>query len=330
MLDDQKIQREILKFLYQQWVENPRGQTNTGEVGKELEDIFENGYKYHLTRLNDNGYINTESLSARHQYVNISITGIEKLTQDGYETILVDDHRYAILRVLYEIDRQKGGAAHNHVGMDILQEEIEIDDETLKQNIWYLEEKRLVETGPGRMLSVQITARGRNRYEEHRNDNTQIPRTHTGARWTQHTIAQGDFEKANSVFRDFVELARDEVIIIDSYAKAGLYEMLEAVPGTVDVRVIGSDRQLNDEHREAYRTFARGRPGETELRFLEYNEWPFHGRYMIRDREDGYVWDHTFADSGSGHHTISEVRPVNLENTMADFDQAWGRGEVVE
>lgn len=329
MQDDQKIQREILKFLYRVWEENPRGQMSAGEVGEELEEIFDNGHRYHLTRLDDNGYIDTESLSARHQYVNISTTGIEKLAQDGYETILEDDYRYVILRVLYEIDREKGGAAHSYVGMDDIQEEIQLDDQTLKQNIWYLEEKGLVETGPCGTTSVQITARGRNRYEEHRN-NTPIPRTHTGARWTQHTIAEGDFEKANNVFRDFVELAQDEVIIIDAYAKAGLYEMLEAVPETVDVRVIGSDRQMNDEHREAYRAFTEGRSGETQLRYLEYDEWPFHGRYVIRDREDGYVWDHTFADSGSGQHTISEVRPVNLENTVDDFDQAWELGEVVE
>lgn len=330
MQDDQKIQREILKYLYQQWEENPRGQTNMGEMGDELEDIFDNGCKYHLTRLDDNGYIDTESLSASHQYGNISPTGIEKLAQDGYGTILEEDYRYAILRVLYEIDREKGGAAHSYVGKDDIEEEIKIDDRALKQNIRYLEGKGLVETGPGRILSVRITSRGRNRYEEHRNNNTPIPRTHTDARWTQHTIAQGDFEKANNVFRDFVELARDEVIIIDSYAKAGLYEMLEAVPDTVEVRVIGSDRQMNDEHRDAYHVFARERFGETELRFLEYDEWSFHGRYVIRDREDGYVWDHTFADSGSGQHTISEVRPVNLESTVADFDRAWKQSEGVE
>jgi hypothetical protein len=48
MQDDQKIQREILKFLYREWEENPRGQMSASEVGEKLEDIFDNGHRYHL------------------------------------------------------------------------------------------------------------------------------------------------------------------------------------------------------------------------------------------------------------------------------------------
>ena len=60
-----------------------------------------------------------------------------------------------------------------------------------------------------------------------------------------------------------------------------------------------------------------------QSRYLDYwEDYPFHSREIIRDREAGWVWNHTFADAGGRHHTISQLRPVNLENDLEVFDEA--------
>ena len=326
--DDQKIQREILKFAYDEWTEAPRRYVTFEQISESLSDVLDDDCRYHLTRLEDNGYL--QSRSGRLRSLQVTPSGIEKLSRDGYDTILDDNHRYGILRELYELNRNKNGRKGGYLGPNELLEDADVDDQVLRQNICYLEQKGLIEFVVGQRLQAEINARGRNRYEEYRDSNVPIPRIHATARWTQHMIADGDFDKAVNVFHHFVELARDEVIVVDAFAKRGLYEMLEAVPSSVDVKVIGSHREIDDDHKDAYHAFADSRTGDTRLHYLDYDDWPFHGRYVIRDQEDGYAWDHTFADSGNGQHTISEIRPVNLETILERFKDAWNQGTVVE
>lgn len=156
-----------------------------------------------------------------------------------------------------------------------------------------------------------------------------IPRTHPLQRFTQHTIEQGDRDKAENVFREIVELASEEVIVIDAYAKGRLYEMLEEhVPDVVDVKILMSHKEFDDENVELYEDYADGKSGDVELRYLDYyDDYPFHTREVIQDRAAGWIWDHTFADAGNRHHTISQLRPVNLENDLDAFDEAWEEAE---
>jgi hypothetical protein len=59
------------------------------------------------------------------------------------------------------------------------------------------------------------------------------------------------------------------------------------------------------------------------------SDWAFHDRYVIRDQEYGWTWGSSFHDSGEKQHTPTELRPINLNRILADFNAAWPRAAVV-
>lgn len=205
-------------------------------------------------------------------------------------------------------------------------------EEELGPNLWYLSEKQLIEQRGIGGNQYQLTGRGRNTYERYRDEGIPVPQTDPLQRFTQHTIEQGDVKKAENVFRDIVEVAREEIIVVDAYAKPRLYEMMEEhVPSVVAVKILASDQRIEEDNIDRFHEFAENRDGEAILRYLDYwDDYPFHTREVIRDREAGWIWDHTFADSGGRHHTISQLRPVNLETDLEVFDEAWQSAESVE
>lgn len=320
---DQKLHREILATIYDALHPEFQQHVRVLSMVEDFDHLDEEELQYHITRLEDNRLVER---SAQH-HVQITAEGVEQLNQDGYDTLLESDLRYKILHVAYDIDR---GTTHVYINIGDICDELDISEAVLAPHIWYLSEKGLLDrTGAGHF---QLTADGRNRYEEYRNDGMPIPRTHPLQRFTQHTIEQGDREKAENVFREIVEVAREEVIVIDAYAKGRLYGMLDKyVPDVVDVKILMSDREFEDENIELYEDYADEKTGNVELRYLDYwDDYPFHTREVIRDREAGWIWDHTFADAGNRHHTISQLRPVNLETDLEAFDEAWAAAESVE
>lgn len=323
-ISDQQLHREILGCIYDALNPDFRRHANVPDMVDEFDELNLDELRYHINRLAENRLVER---SAQH-HVQLTPSGVEKLAQDGYETLLDFDLRYEILRVAYELDR---GTPNAYINITEVREGLDVSEEAMDPQLWYLSQKGLIDlTGTSR--DFQLTADGRNRYEEYRDEGIPIPRTQPLQRFTQHTIEQGDRDKAENVFRDIVEIARDEVIVIDAYAKGRLYDMLEEhVPTAVDVNILMTDREIEEENIELYEEYAEGKDGDVELRYLDYrDEYPFHTREVIRDREAGWIWDHTFADAGNRHHTISQLRPVNLENDLKAFDQAWEEAESVE
>lgn len=323
-ISDQQLHREILGYIYDALNPDFRRHANVPDMVDEFDELNLDELRYHINRLAENRLVER---SAQH-HVQLTPSGVEKLAQDGYETLLDFDLRYEILRVAYELDR---GTPNAYINITEVREGLDVSEEAMNPQLWYLSQKGLIDlTGTSR--DFQLTADGRNRYEEYRDEGIPIPRTQPLQRFTQHTIEQGDRDKAENVFRDIVEIARDDVIVIDAYAKGRLYDMLEEhVPTAVDVNILMTDREIEEENIELYEEYAEGKDGDVELRYLDYrDEYPFHTREVIRDREAGWIWDHTFADAGNRHHTISQLRPVNLENDLKAFDQAWEEAESVE
>lgn len=323
-ISDQQLHREILGYIYDALNPDFRRHANVPDMVDEFDELNLDELRYHINRLAENRLVER---SAQH-HVQLTPSGVEKLAQDGYETLLDFDLRYEILRVAYELDR---GTPNAYINITEVREGLDVSEEAMNPQLWYLSQKGLIDlTGTSR--DFQLTADGRNRYEEYRDEGIPIPRTQPLQRFTQHTIEQGDRDKAENVFRDIVEIARDEVIVIDAYAKGRLYDLLEEhVPTAVDVNILMTDREIEEENIELYEEYAEGKDGDVELRYLDYrDEYPFHTREVIRDREAGWIWDHTFADAGNRHHTISQLRPVNLENDLKAFDQAWEEAESVE
>ena len=320
---DQKLHRELLIQLYEEVSPHFRRRINTSPLVQEFDMLDRDELRYHINRLEEHRFVERKGRA----FAEITVEGVEKLDRDGYNTFLESDLRYEILRVAYDIDRGKSAA---YINVDDFTEALEVSEEDLTPHTWYLSGKHLL--GPVGGRTFQLTADGRNRYEEYRNEGLPVPRTHPTKQFTQHTIGQGDQEKAENIFREIVELAREEVLVIDTFAKGRLFQMLEEhVPSIVDVKILMSDREVEEENIDLYHNFAEGKDGKVELRYLDYRtEYPFHQREVIRDREQGWIWDHTFADAGKKHHTISQLRPVNLETDLEAFEEAWAEAEMVE
>jgi len=326
---DEKIAREILKELYDQFKDvQYRGLTGDG-LYEVLEEYEQDDVAYVAERI-DGEYVEVQgALGQRISTIQITAAGIEKLHEDGCETIIDGNTRYDILEELYQLDRENTGVVFAE--RDELIDEI--GDETLvDQNIWYLKEKRLIEThgGGGGLFyhGARITDRGADRFEAYRNDGVEIPRTGTHRSLRQASIGPNESQQAEHLFRDFVELARDEVIIIDRYAREGLYDLLQHVPNGVEIKVMTTDRVTGGGYQQRVSQFAQ-QHSDIEVRYLSDSDWDFHDRYIIRDREDGWAWGHSFHDAGDTQHTASELRPINRESIESQFTAAWQNGTVV-
>jgi hypothetical protein len=262
--------------------------------------------------------------------INIAAKGIEKLHSEGYSTLLETDTRYEILEILYKEDRKNPGFAY--ISRSDLASEIGAAEEEIDRDIWYLKEKRLVETRTGGSnsfySSAGITDRGSKRYEQYDEDDVEIPRVSGRSSLQQASIGPGESGKAENLFRDFVELAQDEVMIIDRYAREGLYDLLQHVPNGVEIKVVTTGRVTGQDYEQRVNQFKQ-QHSSIEVRELPDSDWEFHDRYIIRDREDGWAWGHSFHDAGDTQHTASELKPVNREQIVSQFETAWKNGTVV-
>lgn len=326
---DEKIAREILKALYGQFeVEQYRGLTGE-ELYEALDDYDHEDVAYVAERI-DGEYVDARgALGQRISTIQITAAGIEKLHEDGYETILDSDTRYDILEHLYQLDRENAGVVFAE--REGLIDELG-DEEVVDQNVWYLKEKRLIEThgGGGGLFyhGAGITDRGADRFESYRHDGVEIPRTGTHRSLRQASIGPNESQQAENLFRDLVELARDEVIIIDRFAREGLYDLLQHVQDGVEIKVMTTDHVTGDDYQQRVTQFAQHHP-EVQVRYFEDGDWDFHDRYVIRDREDGWAWGHSFHDAGDTQHTASELRPINRESIVSQFSTAWEDGTVI-
>ena len=326
---DEKIAREILKTLYEQFEDVPyRGVT--GEDLYDALDAYDPDEVAYVAERIDGEYVDVRgAIGQRISTIQITAAGIEKLHEDGYETILDGDIRYDILEQLYQLDREHAGIAFAE--RDELIDELG-DEAVVDQNVWYLKEKRFIEThgGGGGLFyhGAGITDRGTDRFEAYRHDGVEIPRTGTHRSLRQASIGPNESQEAEHLFRDFVELARDEVIIIDRFAREGLYDLLQHVPNGVEIKVMTTDRVTGGGYEQRVTQFAQHHP-EIEVRSLADGDWDFHDRYVIRDREDGWAWGHSFHDAGDTQHTASELRPINRESIESQFSAAWQHGAVI-
>jgi len=195
-----------------------------------------------------------------------------------------------------------------------------------------LKETRLVETmggGGGYFYHrVKITERGSEKYERYEEDGVKIPRVGSTSSLRQASIGPNESGKAENLFRNFVELSGEEVVIIDRFAREGLYDLLKHAPSGVDIRVITTDRVTGGGYKQKVQQFEQQHPN-IEVRYLQDSNWGFHDRYVIRDQEDAWAWGHSFYDAGDTQHTASELKPINRDTIIKQFNNAWQRASVI-
>jgi hypothetical protein len=177
--------------------------------------------------------------------------------------------------------------------------------------------------------SVEITNQGRERYEKYRDDGVEIPSTSLSESTRQAEIGKGDSQEAENLFRDIVELAQSEVIVLDRYAKKGLFQWLDKhVPAGVQIRVLTSGRVTGGSYTQDIQQPLTN-PSDVEVRELPNSDWDFHDRYIFRDGDMGWSWGHSFHDSGDRQHTANELKPVNRDNILSKFQSSWNRANKV-
>jgi len=291
----------------------------------EEEDVIYNVERMDGELLEKDGALGTEI-----HMIRIAAGGIEHLYSEGYETILDTETRYEILEILYQEDRKNPG--RGYFSREDLIDKCSAGEDEINRNIWYLKETRLVKTmgsATGYFYHrVKITERGSEKYERYEEDGVEIPRVGSKSSLRQASIGPNESGKAENLFRDFVELAGNEIVIIDRFAREGLYDSLKHVPSGVDIKVITTDRVTGGGYQQRVQQFEQQHPN-IEVRYLQDSNWDFHDRYVIRDQEDAWAWGHSFHDAGDTQHTASELKPTNRETIIKQFKNAWQNSNVI-
>jgi hypothetical protein len=327
---DEKIRREVLKWLYNGFEENPSAKWDGTALPEDLDQFDDTAIEYVVGRM-DGELVDTEATTSSPMHtIDLRPQGIEELHQQGFDTLLDDNSRYEILEVLYQASRDN--PRRPFVSRDDLLDAVEFGEQKVDQNIWYLKEKKLVERqgglGGGLFSRVKITEYGSEKYESYQEDGVEIPSSLGVTSIRQASIGPGESGKAENLFRDFVELAEDEVIVIDRYARKPLYDLLSHVPSGVDIQVVTSERVVNNDYKQRVQKFKNSH-SDVEVRYLDDSDWDFHDRYVIRDQEDGWAWGHSFHDAGDTQHTASELKPVNRDQIVREFQKGWKKGQVI-
>lgn len=327
---DEKIAREVLKTLYEQFEEDQFGSLTGKRLYEELSDFEKEDINYVVERMEDEFVEVLHTMGARLADVTLRMEGIDKLHSEGYETFLDDNERYEILEFLYKIDRDNQGQAI--VSREGIIENVGASGEVVDMNVRYLKEKGLIKTlgmGGGRIFTnAEITKRGAEKYEAYVDDGVEIPETVSKTTSKQMTLGPDEPDKAENLFRDFVELTREEIVIIDRFAREGLYDLLKHAPSGVQINVLTSDRVTGGDYRRRVRQFSK-QHRDIDVRYIPDGDWDFHDRYIIRDGKDGWAWGHSFHDSGKTQHTASELKPINRDTIIGQSEDAWSRGRSV-
>lgn len=325
--NDKKVRRELLKWYYDRFMESGhKTQANVQELAKQL-GLDPKDVEYIGRRMLGNVLDGESHHWAPLGYSIITVQGVEELARQGIPTFLDSDMRYKILKIAYEAERANPGRAR--LSRADLLTQLGAPERELDANVLYLGGKNHMDVdtrgnGPA-FYSATITDAGAIAYESY--EKYGVEGVGNPDNLHQRTIGPNDRAAAENMFRDFTELASKDIILIDAYAKAGLYPMLKSIPAAVTTRILTLDQHVDATYVALVRAEEKLR--KLEVRALTKADWPFHSRYVIRDREDGWVWDHSFHDAGKTQHTVSEIKPVNLRTILNTYDTAWAKAKVI-
>lgn len=325
---DKEIRLAILKRLHEQFVEDALRLMPVADLLDDLDHLEEEDVKYNIRRM-DGTLVNHQTYASSHAGdISITSRGIDELREQGAETILDDDLRYRILEGMYETVRAEGGGMVGF-NQDGIAEELEEDETAILRNLVYLEGKGLVENKGGRWDYILLTEMGQEQYENYAEHGTEIPQAGAVDTLHQTVIGPDERDKAENMFRDSAELAREEIIVIDPYAKEELYKMLASVNKRVNIRILTTDKVTGGNYEKMVEEHFAGRDATVKYLPKTQADWPFHDRFVIRDQEKGWHWGHSFHDAGKTMTAVTDMRPINLENSLDQFQKAWDRAQEV-
>lgn len=312
--------RAILRHFYKAYAEDPLGSAYSNSMPPTPE-LPANLLAYVAERF-DGVYWDAESVMGGGDRIFASIRpeGIKLLREMGEATFLDTDLRFRLLVMLRDVMKEHG--KHAYPTMDELRGAASGDESSLLQNLKFLAAEGLVEIQIWGRENVEatITQRGIELAESFEAHGGEPPDSHTPFGRYQHTVGPNERARAETIFRDQVELARREVILVDPYAKEPLFDWLRHVPAGVPVRILTTKDALSWTYAARLKQEQSQRP--VEVRLVAKSAFP-HGRFVIRDHEVAWSWDASFHDAGVKRHTITELEPVNCQVHLKDFNGHW-------
>lgn len=316
-----QIQHAVLRWMYEHLLRTPSGRGLPGQ--QDLEDFDWQEVQYEMRRLDGDGFLEGERHMER-----ITARGIEYLQDLGGGTILEGHLRQAALATLYEADRHHGPSARH--GSSSVAEALSEPENVVSAILHYLEDSGLIEvesTMGSRFRWVRITARGMAKHEAV---------SSAGGDWAVSTTSPtashefvfgpGEESQAARLLRDITEVARREILIVDPYARAGIVSRLCHVPVGVKVRILTGDSMVSENYASALQACPKL---DVEIRALPRSTLQFHDRYIVVDHADAWAWGHSFHDGGKSKHTVAQIRPVNRDRVLADFENKWPTAQVL-
>ncbi len=325
-LKEEETRNLVLRALYKGFEEDPIGSAYSHPLASDL-GVEENLLAYIVDRF-DGLYLESKSTSGHGiHYASITPDGVRLLRSLGESTLLDDDLRFRILVALRDLRKEYG--RHATTTPEGLATTLEDEEMMVLQNARFLAmdglcKMRVYGGGP---TDIRITKRGIELAEAFELHGGEPPDTrHPPGRY-QVTVGPNERDKAEAMFRDQVELARREVILVDPWLKEAVFDWFKHIPPGVDLMVLTSDNVPPSRWKDRMREEAALR--KLEIRVVKREDWGRHGRFLFRDETRGWSWDASFADAGVKRHTVTELEPVNCQVHVKEFRKQWSSAKVV-
>jgi len=314
------VQCAVLQWMYDKLADSASmwALPDEGDIGGfDWSDV-----QYELRRLDGDGFIDGNHLKR------ITARGMDLLKDLGGETILDGDLRQRILVALYEMDRMDG--PHARANTQNIADALNVSSSEASLGLHYLEGSGLIDVSgvlSDRFWGVKINPRGMAKHEAIAASGGGWASSTTGpSDGHEFVFGPGEEMEAARLLRDVTEVARSEITIIDPYARAGIVSKLQHVPQGVVVKILTGDNMA----KEPYATELQAHPKlSLELRVLPKADHEFHDRYIIVDGKDAWAWGHSFHDAGKTKHTVAQLRPINRDRILTEFQRKWPKGSVI-
>ena len=137
-------------------------------------------------------------------------------------------------------------------------------------------------------------------------------------------LPAGSQHDAYVALRKIVQLARQDVLIVDPYVDETLWELLTNVHPTVKLRIL-TDQMKKDFRLEA-RKFSAQHGNAIEVRTTS----KYHDRFIVEDGERCWHIGASIKDAGNKACAFSElVRPELVKFVIADVESQWSAAAAV-
>ncbi|PHQ44022.1 hypothetical protein Z052_00890 [Halorubrum sp. C191] len=165
-----EIIETVLEVVYETWEDNPFGTFEGDSVGDEvrnrLDDDIDHKTMHHVMQDMDSEFLieHTGAMGSLGM-VSARANGIEKYGESN-QSFLDNQNYLEILEYLIDVDDENPG---EYVNSEDIREDVDLSDEEIERNIWYLDKKgqiELMQAIGSTWVATRVEPAGRRIYEE--------------------------------------------------------------------------------------------------------------------------------------------------------------------